>query len=266
MAADAVVRPGEAVAEVVRFAGSMRRTLSPPPAPPSPLLRPRSGTAWRFGVLECPLADLKAAAKAAGGSLNDAYVAALLGGMRRYHERHGKPIDEMPMAMPVSLRKADDPMGGNKFAGAFFAAPVAVEDPAERIATIRGIVLTLRTEPALDTFAMVAPVLNRIPSAVGGLVYDWIGSAADLSASNVPGVPYPVYMAGAKVERVFPFGPLPGVAVMAAMISHSGTCCFGINMDGDAVKDPDVLLECLNEGLHEVLGLAPDRTHTESHD
>lgn len=266
MAADAVARPGDVVAEAVRFAGSMRRTLSPPPAPPSPLLRPRSGTSWRFGVLECPLAELKAAAKSAAGSLNDAYVAALLGGMRRYHERHGKPIDEMPMAMPVSLRKADDPMGGNKFAGAFFAAPVGIEDPAERIATIRGIVLTLRTEPALDTFAMVAPVLNRIPSAVGGLVYDWIGSAADLSASNVPGVPYPVYMAGAKVERVFPFGPLPGVAVMAAMISHSGTCCFGINMDGGAVKDPDVLLECLNEGLREVLDLGGDLNPTESHD
>ncbi|WP_054046060.1 wax ester/triacylglycerol synthase domain-containing protein [Alloactinosynnema sp. L-07] len=252
----AATHPSEVLSDAVRFAGSMRRTLSPPPAAPSPLLTNRSGTSWKFGVLECGLAELRSAAKAAGGSLNDAYVAALLGGLRRYHDRHGTSIDELPMAMPVSLRKADDPLGGNKFAGAFFAAPVGVEDPAERIATIRGTVLSLRTEPALDTFSMVAPVLNRIPSAVGGFVYDQIGSAADLSASNIPGVPHPVYMAGAKVERLFPFGPLPGVAVMAAMVSHAGVCCFGINMDGSAVQDPDVMMECLDEGLREVLELS----------
>lgn len=28
------------------------------------------------------------------------------------------------MAMPVSLRRGDDPMGGNKFAGALLAGPV----------------------------------------------------------------------------------------------------------------------------------------------
>jgi len=253
--ARAVTRPGASLSDAVHFAGSLRRTLSPPPAPPSPLFKGRSGTAWRFQVMECQLTDLKAAAKAAGGSLNDTYIAALLGGLRIYHERHGVELEELPMAMPISMRKADDPMGGNKFAGAYFAAPLDVADPAERIAAIRGIVLTLRVEPALDTFSLVAPVLNRIPSAVGGAVFDLVGSVADLSASNVPGVSHDVYMAGARVERVFPFGPLPGVAVMAAMVTHSGTCCFGLNIDGDAVDDIDVLMECMREGLDEVLAL-----------
>ncbi|MGH3716259.1 MAG: WS/DGAT domain-containing protein, partial [Micromonosporaceae bacterium] len=242
----------------LRFAGSLRRTLSPPPVAPSPLLARRRGVAWRFGVLECELAGLKAAGKAGGGSVNDAYVAALLGGLRRYHEALGTPVDELPMAMPVSLRKNDDPMGGNKFAGALFAAPVGVADPAERIAVIRGTVLSVKTEPALDTFAVVAPLFNRLPSVVGMTAFAQLGSAADLSASNMPGVPYPVYMAGAQVERVFPFGPLPGVAIMSAMISHAGTCCFGINVDGDAVPDPDLLITCLREGLDEVLALAED--------
>ena len=146
---------------------SVRRTLASPPAPPSPLLAGRRGTSWRFEVLECPLADLKAAAKSAHGSLNDAYVAALLGGLRRYHELHGVRLDDLSMVMPVSLRKADDPMGGNKFAGAYFAAPAGIEDPAERIAVLRGMVLTMRVEPALDTLSLVAPLLNRVPSRIG---------------------------------------------------------------------------------------------------
>ena len=102
----------------------------------------------------------------------------------------------------------------------------------------------------------MAPLLNRVPSPVGSAVFELVGSAADLSASNVPGVPYPVYMAGARVERVFPFGPLPGVAVMAAMVSHDGTCCFGLNIDGDAVTDIDMLMECMHEGLLEVTSVA----------
>lgn len=251
-ARSAAADPGAAVSAALRYAASLRRVLMPGPARPSPLLRGRTGLVWRFGVLECPLAQLKAAGKAAGGSVNDAFVAALLGGLRRYHERHGVEIETLPMAMPVSLRKADDPMGGNKFAGALFAAPVGVKDPAERIAAIRGIVLSLRTEPALDALSLVAPLVNRLPSAVGALA-GRLGASADLSASNVPGVAHQTYIAGAKVERLFAFGPLPGVAVMVGMSSHIGTCCFGFTIDGHAVRDHDVLMQCFAEGLDEVL-------------
>jgi len=245
-----------ALGEAVRYGSSLRRTLASPPATPSPLLQDRRGSTWRFQVMECELADLKAAATLARGSLNAAYVAALLGGLRRYHERHGVDIEDLSMVMPVSMRKSDDPMGGNKFAGAYFAAPIGVADPVERIAVLRGIVLTLRVEPALDTLSLVAPLLNRVPARVGQMAFDLVGSAAQLSASNMPGAPDPVYMAGARVERIFPFGPLPGVAVMAGLISHDGTCCIGLNIDGDAITDMDMFMECMNEGLLEVTSVA----------
>jgi WS/DGAT/MGAT family acyltransferase len=245
-----VTRPRLAVSESLRYAASVRRMLSPP-APRSPLFAGRDGRTWVFGVLECPLADLRAAGRAVGASINDAYVAALLGGIRRYHEQHGVEIEELPITMPVSLRRGDDPMGGNRFAGAFLAAPVGVVDPLERIAAVRGAVLSVRTEPALDTFTLVAPVLNRLPSGLSAAVVR-LGANADLSASNVPGLACPVYMAGARVDRVFPFGPLPGVAVMAAMVSHVETACIGVNVDGGAVADTDLFLRCLRDGLAEV--------------
>jgi len=247
--------PGSAVSETLRFAASLRRVLSPPPAPPSPLLRNRDGRVWLMRTLECPLADLRAAAKRAGGSVNDAYIAVLLGGLRRYHEHHGLEIDELPITVPVSLRRSDDPMGGNKFAGAMLAAPVGIVDPAERVAALRGVILASLAEPALDSFSVITPVVNRLPSAVGAAVMG-LGAATDLSASNMPGLPYEVFMAGARVDRVYPFGPLPGVAIMAAMVSHVGTCCIGLTIDGTAVADVDVLMRCMREGLDEVLGIA----------
>ena len=58
-----ITQPGDTVTEAVRFADSARRMLSPPPAGPSPLLRRRSLVS-RTVVLEVPLTDLRAAAKA----------------------------------------------------------------------------------------------------------------------------------------------------------------------------------------------------------
>ncbi|WP_395726044.1 wax ester/triacylglycerol synthase domain-containing protein [Nakamurella sp.] len=247
--------PLQAGDDAVRFTASLRRMMPPPPAPASPLLKGRKGRNWRFGVLECEFKRLRAAAKAASGSVNDAYIAALLGGLRRYHERHGSPIDALPMAMPVSLRRGDDPMGGNKFAGALLAGPIGVSDPVERIAVIRGTVLTLRTEPALDSFGLLAPWVNMLPSGVGAAAWR-LGATADMSASNVPGLPYRSFLAGAQVDRIFAFGPLPGVAIMVAMTTHAGACCIGFNIDGDAVEDVSVLMDCFADGLDEVLAIA----------
>jgi diacylglycerol O-acyltransferase len=247
-------RPLEDAARGTRFARSLQRVLAPPPAPPSPLLAGRSRS-WHFDAVDVPLAELKRAGKAAGGSLNDAYVAVLLGGFRRYHEHFGQPIEELSMAMPISLRRGDHPMGGNRFAGARFAAPVGEPDPAERIRVMHEIVMTVRDEPALDVFGLLAPTLNRLPMPLVARAYGSQTQRLDLQASNVAGLPYTAYIAGARIERMLPFGPLPGCAVMATLLSYAGTCSIGINLDPAAVTDPDLFMSCLDEGLQEVLAL-----------
>jgi hypothetical protein len=91
-------------------------------------------------AFDVAFADLRAAAKAAGGSVNDAFLSALLGGFRRYHIEMGSPIERMPIAIPVSVRREGDPAGGNRFAGARLAGPVGIADPARRIQAINNLV------------------------------------------------------------------------------------------------------------------------------
>ena len=100
---------------VVEYVQSGARLMTPP-APPSPLLR-RRGIASRSEALDMPLTYLHRAAKSAEGSLNDAYLAALCGALRRYHDELGIPVITLPMAIPVSLRTEGDPAGGNRFTG-----------------------------------------------------------------------------------------------------------------------------------------------------
>jgi hypothetical protein len=83
--------------------------------------------------------------------------------------------------------------------------------------------------------------------------------AQDAQISNIPGIAHPVFFAGAEVTHFWPFAPVPGCAMMIAMISHNGRCCIGINSDRAAVTEPELLVECLREGLAEVLALGPPR-------
>ena len=152
-------------------------------------------------------------------------------------------------------------MGGNRFAGARFAAPVGETDPGERIRIVHDFVMTAREEPALDVFGLLAPALNRLPMALVARAYAAQTTNLDLQASNVAGLPYPAYIAGARIERMLPFGPLPGCAVMATLLSYAGTCCIGLNTDPVAVTQADLFVACLEEGIAEVLGLADGRTN-----
>ena len=246
--------PGDTAAGAVRYAQSFNRMLKPPPVDPSLVLAGRS-LRWRFETVDVPLADLRAAGKAGGGSVNDAFVAALLGAFRRYHEAFRVPVAAIPVAIPIALPRPNEPIGSNSFAGMRFAAPVGEPDPRERIRLIREAVLSARAEPALDALGFIAPLLARLPPPLLTRISTGIAVGTDLSATNVPGVARPVYLAGAKVTRMYPFGPLLGNASMIALVSHNGMCCIGANLDAAAVVDPDLFARCLREGFAEVLDL-----------
>ena len=249
--------PGSTVAEAVGFAGSARRVLGPPPTPPSPLLRRRSLVS-RVHVLEVPLADLRAAAKAAGGSVNDAYLAALSGGLGRYHEALGVPVDELPLALPVSLRTDDDPAAGNRITGVTIAAPVGESDPAQRIRLVREQVIARRSEPALDVLERIAPVLSLLPDAALESVTARL-TPPDVQASNVPSYWQETFLAGARVDRQYGIGPLPRVAMMAVLISRAGICTVTFRYDTASFIAPDVLEKGLQLGFDEVIELGRPR-------
>jgi diacylglycerol O-acyltransferase len=255
-----VVRPGSTVTEAFDFADSARRMLSSPPAKPSPLLRRRSLVS-RTLVHELTLAELRAAAKAVGGSVNDAYLAALCGGLGRYHEALGVPVDALPLALPVSLRGADDPASGNRIAGVTIAAPVGESDPAERMRQVREQVIARRSEPALDVIERLAPVLSLLPDEALYEVVDRI-TPPDIQASNVPGYAQETFLAGARVERQYGLGPLPRVAMMAVLISRAGICTVAFRYDSASFTAPELLEKCLQAGFDEIveLGRTPARS------
>lgn len=250
-----VARPGSVVSGAVEYATSSARVMRRA-ATPSPLLSMRSLSS-RTEAIDIRLPDLHRAAKAGGGSINDAYLAGLCGALRRYHEALGVPIATLPMAVPVNLRHDSDPAGGNRFAGVNLAAPIGTVDAAMRIKKIRSQMTQRRDEAAIDVIGVVAPLLSVLPDAVLEAVTGSVVSS-DVQASNVPVYQEDTFIAGAKVLRQYGLGPLPGVAMMVVLVSRSGWCTVTARYDRAAITDERLFAQCLQKGFDEVLALAGD--------
>ncbi len=251
----AVANPRETATVAADMAGSLARMLAPAFEPLSPLMAKRSLSA-RYDLMTINLTDLKTAAKVAGGKLNDAFVGGVAGGLAAYHARHGVDVEALRMGMPISIRDASAAAGGNQFVPARFAVPTNISDPVERMATIRELVVAQRDEPALGFVEPMAGILTRIPSRLTTQLFGSMLKGVDFTTSNVPGPPMDVYLAGALVESSFPFGPLSGAALNITLMSGPNDVFIGINSDPAAVPDPEVLVECLQEGFDEILKLA----------
>ncbi|MBL0086609.1 MAG: wax ester/triacylglycerol synthase family O-acyltransferase [Ideonella sp.] len=236
-------QPRQVLAEAAALGESVARQLRAP-APPSPLLAGRS-LSYRYDAHEVPLADFKAAAKAAGGSINDAFLAAVTGAFARYHRACRAKVDELAMSMPINLRKADEPMGGNRIGAARLAGPMDEPSAVRRMQLLHEQVEQARADTAFDLTGAVAPMLALLPAATLAQVFSRMAQGNDVQTSNVPGIAEPVYFAGAQVTHMFPFGPLPGCAAMVTLVSHNGICCIGVNVDPAAVTRQDLFAQCL---------------------
>jgi diacylglycerol O-acyltransferase len=231
------------------------RLLAPATQQLSPVMAGRS-LSVRFATLTRPLDDLRAAAKAADGKLNDAFVAAVAGGLQRYHSGLGAPVDELRMTMPINVRtEATQGMAGNQFVPARFPVPMTITDPIERMAAIRALVSAQRGEPALALTQPLAALLNRLPTSVTTGVFGGMLRGVDFVTSNVPGAPVPLYAAGAEIVQQFPFGPLSGAAANITLLSWLDQVCIGINVDPASVTDPAAFHACLADGFDEVIAV-----------
>ena len=244
---EAVKNPGDLIARARRTAGSVVRFTRVPFGPLSPIMQQRSIN-YHFDTIDMDFAAYRAAAKKRDRSVNDLFLAAISVGMNRYHERMGRPVDELRMNMPISLRSSGDD-AANAVTIARFEIPIsnAIDDVLEAAAqTVR----SWRAEPALRLADNLAEFSRFLPPELLSAA----AQTSDLTASNVPGVPVPVWLCGAKVERMYPLVATIGAAINITMLTYAGVASVGISTDDAAVDDREELVRSLRYGFREVIG------------
>jgi diacylglycerol O-acyltransferase / wax synthase len=251
-AAQAALRPDRAVADGIAAARSAAKLLAPAGPPLSPLLTGRGLDRWT-GVLDVSVDDLRAAAHRVDGTLNDAFVAAVLGALDRYHRELGHPASHLRVTMPVSSRKSGDAEGGNRWAPVRMVLPLGIDDPLERIEVYHRALHRSRREPALGFSQVLAGAILELPPSLTTGVVAAMVKGSDACVTDVPGLREPITIGGAALERLYPFAPTGGAAVNVGFLSHLGVGCVGLNIDTAAVEDPARLHELTVDSFDRVV-------------
>lgn len=261
MARGAVTDPWGTWAATWQTVTSIGRMTSMPDGPLSPVLVGR-GTTYRFAIFSFPFAGIRQASKEHGMSVNDAFLAAVAMGMDAYHRRHGVVVEELRVNVPISLRgDAGDrsAQASNAVSIARFPLSIAGLTAAEHMEQAHSLVERWRQEPAIRLADPLADVSWFVP--VPMLAH--AARASDLTTSNVPGPPLPLYLAGVRVTEVYPLVATIGAAVNITMVTYDGDAYIGVSADDRAVTDPDDLVADLRAGFETVIG-GPTRAPGES--
>jgi diacylglycerol O-acyltransferase len=241
----------EAAARRVELARSVASLARPAPTPRSPVLTGRSAR-HRLASLAVGVEDLRCAGRCAGGTINDAFLAGVLAGLRRYHEAHASRPAALRVAVPVSTRGVESAsMSGNAVVPVRIDAPLQQLDPGERIRAVHRLVSGARREPALVLLEPLAATTQLAPlrAAVAASM-----AGVDLVASNLVGPETPLYLGDAEVQALVPFGPRAGAALNVTVLSYRGVMGFGLDIDPAAAPDSSDLVDAVAAGLAEVTG------------
>jgi len=246
LAMTALMHPRTLFGKIRDTAGSVVRFTKTGAEPLSPILKGRSIN-FHFDTIDLNFDKFKAAAKSRDRTVNDLFLAAISVGMNDYHVKMGHPVDELRMNMPISQRTTADE--SNAVTIARFEIPVSniIDDVLEVAAnTVR----SWRAEPALKLADYLAELSRFLPPELVSAA----AQTSDLTASNVPGVPVPVWLAGARVERMYPLVGTIGAAINVTMLTYTNSAGVGISSDDAAVGDRAQLIESLRHGFAEVAG------------
>jgi WS/DGAT/MGAT family acyltransferase len=231
-------------------------------AAPRSSLNCEIGATRSFAIVRARLADLKTVKARLGGTVNDAALAAVTGGLRRLLDARGEPPPSQGLRamVPMNVRRASEKLAlGNKISSLFVHLPVAADTTAERYAQVMAEAEELkRGTQALGTTTVVSLAGLAPPVLHATLARSLYATRLfNVTVTNVPGPQMTLYALGARLREIIPLVPLAAEhAVGVAVFSYDGTVVFGLNAAADAVPDLDVLREGIAEELEALTGLA----------
>jgi WS/DGAT/MGAT family acyltransferase len=237
------------------------------PAPRCSLNRP-TGPQRRLAVARTELATVRAAARTAGGSVNDAVLAVATGALHALLRERGEVIDELAVAVFVSGgRQASPGQLTNQVgvlpltlpAGGTSAARLrrVSEITAGRLRRIARASRSAGSGTRLTSSVLLEP-LFRVAGAVR-LVHWYFNRQRRVNTfvTTLRGPAKRVRLLGAAVEEIVPMSNISGnVSVVFLGLSYAGSLTVTAVLDPDTCPDGDRLLAHLRRELADLERLA----------
>ena len=253
---------GEMAQGIRSMAGLVRRT-------PESSLNGPIGPHRRYAWAATTVDDIKTVRKGVGGTFNDVVLAAITKGFRDLLLGRGESVDRVVRTLvPVSVRSRDtsgkavgDGSYENKVSAMFASLPVGLEDPAVRLRAISAQMDGLKEskqavagEALTSLTGFAPPVLLAVGTRLATRAPQ---RNINTVTTNVPGPQVPLYAAGRRMLKSFPYVPLASqIRVGVAIFSYDGQVNFGVTGDYDSAPDIDVLCTGIEAGMAELVVVA----------
>lgn len=235
-----------------------------PAGVPTTSFNGRVGHRRRLGTSSLALQDVKAVKQHFGVTVNDVLLAVVAGALRTYLEDRGElPERSLVTGVPLSTRGPDDDDADNKIAMMAVSLATDVEDPADRLMTIHagsqgakemtGAVRATEI-PSVGTVAPPVVLQMAIEAAAKSGLASRAPTIMNTLVSNVPGPPFPLYLAGGRVTGIFSTSIImETMGLNITVFSYMDRVDFGLHVDPDLVPEPGLIARALPEALAELM-------------
>jgi len=194
-----------------------------------------------------------------GVTINDVVLAICAGGLRSYLQARDELPDKPLVAMaPISVR-AEEEGTGNQVSAMLVSLATDMDDALDRLLAIRANTQSSKVHASAlpanriteflpsETLAAAARVYTR--TRLGGHHRPFF----NVTITNVPGPPAPLYTAGARIHSAYGMAPiLDGLGLILVVVSYHGRISIGISSCRQIVPDPDNMAECFARSMDEL--------------
>jgi len=258
LAGRTLMTPSRVAREFAELAGGLLDVMSGGMfAPPSPFNR-RVGPNRRFAMVEAPVQTFRDIKRSLGGTVNDAVLSTVAGGLHRLFRRRKEATKDRTLRamVPVSVRSKDERGAmGNRVSSIVVDLPIGQMSAKKRLTLI-----SEKTRYLKDSnYALGAEFLMNIGTWAPPTIHAMAARLAarsrliNLVVSNVPGPQVPMYIAGAKLLAQYPIMPIAeSMGLSIAVTSLAGTMAFGITADWDTVPDIEFLADAMGDSMDEL--------------
>jgi WS/DGAT/MGAT family acyltransferase len=257
--AQGLTRTLAGLAEPASMLQSARRTLpvwrevfAEQRAPRTSLNRP-IGPDRKLALIRSHLDLAKNIAHAHQAKVNDVLLAAIAGGLRDLLQSRGEHIGDLVLRtmVPISLhREQPGQARGNQDSTMVVPLPVGEPDPLRRL----HLITAQTTERKKKARPPVTSGIFQFTAAQRALCRHLPRQRyMNISLSNVPGPPIPLYLAGAPLLEVFPLVPIVGNTTLAVVVlSYAGQLNLTAVADRDSCPDVEVFASGVRNALDEL--------------
>lgn len=220
----------------------------------------------RFGYASVPLDRVKQVKNACGMTVNDVLLTLTAGVLRSWLLDHDAlPRIPLVAAVPVSVREADPggeaDGGGNQVSVMVVALPTHLAAPVARLEAVAEEVRRAKTEFDALPATILQDLSAVLPTALSGLAARALfrlvtmpGVPFNLFVSNVPGPQLSLYVAGARVEGIYPVSAVTALTggLNVTLFSYDGSLDVGFVACREMVPDVWRLAGYLEAALDEL--------------